>query len=56
MDNLGFVIAMALLPLGILFYRVVPRLIVELLWRYAPEGKFKELLTRDRASRTKSRE
>jgi hypothetical protein len=46
-------IALCLMPFAALFYRVVSRYLVELAWRHAPPGRFKNLLGRDRASRRK---
>lgn len=44
-------ISLLLLPFAVYFYRVLARCVVELMYMAAPEGKFKELLARDRASR-----
>lgn len=44
-------IALALVPLAVFGFRFVARSIVELAYRAAPDGWFKRLLARDRASR-----
>jgi hypothetical protein len=46
-------IALVLLPFGVFALRFISRSIVELLYRIAPEGWFKRLLARDRASRAR---
>lgn len=46
-------IALAVMPLMLFGLRFVSRSLVEIAYRYSPEGWFKRLLSRDRASRAK---
>jgi hypothetical protein len=46
-------IALALTPLVVFLFRFVSRSLVEIAYRAAPPGWFKQLLARDRASRAK---
>ncbi len=54
-ERTATVIALLLLPFAVLVFRVGSRWLVEIAYRHAPEGWFKRLLARDRASRTRSR-
>jgi hypothetical protein len=44
-------IALALVPFAVFGLRLFARTLVELAYQYAPEGRFKRLLSRDRAKR-----
>lgn len=47
------VIALALLPVAVFVLRFVSRSLVEIAYRMAPPGRFRDLLSRDRASRAR---
>lgn len=52
-ERIAFVITLALTPFAVFAFRLVSRYIVEVMYRLAPEGWFKRLLARDRASRAR---
>jgi hypothetical protein len=50
-ERTALVIALVLVPIAAFGLRYGSRVLVEWLYRIAPEGRFKRLLARDRASR-----